>query len=183
MARDLLLSQIFLHGLVGYFHEVQQRFNRKYDCCLFADLITVVAGHDTTQVKCLNTGIVNSDHKRNISKLTTVNSKFRKCQTLLLGINDYRSGSSGVTSLNGARPLNSNGAPTKYTIFTVSKKQKKIATLFLVLLIGFLRPLELLYPIFFRVDQTLSCARYSRFFGIKTVNSGKKCPPEAAPVR
>ena len=40
--------------------------------------------------------------------------------------------SSGVTSLNGARPLNSNGAPTKYKFFTVSKKQnkKKVATFF-----------------------------------------------------
>ena len=31
----------------------------------------------------------------------------------------------GVTSLNGARPLNSNGAPTKYKIFTVSKKKSR----------------------------------------------------------
>ena len=32
---------------------------------------------------------------------------------------------SGLTSLNGARPLNSNGAPTKYKKFTVSNKQKR----------------------------------------------------------
>ena len=36
----------------------------------------------------------------------------------------------GVTSLNGARPLNSNGAPKKYKIFSVSKKRKKVATFF-----------------------------------------------------
>ena len=51
-------------------------------------------------------------------------------------------------------------------------------------LIAILAPPEAICtPNFLRVDRTLNCARYSRFFGIKTVNSGKMRPPEAAPVR
>ena len=46
-------------------------------------------------------------------------SRFFGSKRLLLGVII----SSGVTSLNGARPLNSNGAPTKYKFFTVSKKK------------------------------------------------------------
>ena len=56
---------------------------------------------------------------------------------------------SGVTSLNGARSLNSNGAPTKYKNFSLQKKRSPL--FLLVILIGFLRPLELL-------KLTVACA-------------------------
>ena len=112
-------------------------------------------------------------------------------------------------SLNGARPLNSNSAPTKYKNFSLQQNLKKVATLLLFFPIGLLHPLELSYsqnfypplnvnlaplivilappeafctPNFFlRIDRTLSCTRYSRVFGIKTVNSGKMRPLRRRP--
>ena len=49
-------------------------------------------------------------------------------------------------------------------------------------LIAILAPPEAICtPNFFRVDRTLNCARYSRFFGIKTVNSGKCAPLRRRP--
>ena len=79
---------------------------------------------------------------------------------------------SGVTSLNGARPLNSNTALTKYIFSTVSNNNKKVAPfLAFIAILAPPPPEAFCTPIFFRVDRTLSCARYSWFFGIKTVNS------------
>ena len=101
--------------------------------------------------------------------------------------------------MNGARPLNSNGAPTD----SKKKQEKKVATFFgfsyrlfappgafvlpifipppnvnLAPLIAILAPLKLFVPPnLFRVDRTLSCARYSRFFGIKQSPLSGLCEP------
>ena len=85
--------------------------------------------------------------------------------------------------------------PYKVQLYLLFPKQKKVATFFkfsyrlfappgafilpipppgnviLVPLVAILVPLEAFCTQFFRVDHTLSCARYSRFFGIRYKNS------------